>query len=110
MLPDFSVFRKTACSARVQGGQVVTDLLGSVRLIRGVWDIVSLSQDDEGVDLEVDLAYVRVVNLFFRGLPFFGADRINTDVSTQISFSSDSLEGVLEDASVAWCRSAKKYR
>lgn len=110
ILPGFSVFRQTQCSARIVGNNVQTDRLTSTRLIRGTWSLNSLTQNGQTLSAEVTLRSVRLVNLFFRGTPFFNADRSVVPTPVTATFQGSAAQEILDKAATAWCQSATSYR
>ncbi len=104
VLPLFSVFRRTACTATLinNNTQVRTDKLDAVTLLRGTWNVQNFVNTPPNVSLQVQLVSVRNVNLLFGSNPFFGLDR-TVAASKNATFTAASANGVLQKASEAWC-------
>jgi hypothetical protein len=88
VLPAFSVFRKTSCTAQVlnNNSQIRTDKLTAWSLTRGTWNVEN----------------VRTVNLLFGSNPFFNTDQ-TVSANETATFSGLSTPVILDKAAQAWC-------
>jgi plastocyanin len=104
VLPAFSVFRRTSCTAALVNNatQIRTDKLNAITLKRGTWNVLSLQNNPPTVSAQVKLISVRTVNLMFGNNPFFGLDR-TVAANFTTTFTDTSVDGVLGDARDAWC-------
>ncbi len=105
VLPAFSVFRPTMCSALLitNNTQIRTDKLGAVTLRRGIWNVENLVNTPPNVSVQARLIAIRTVNLLFGNNPFFGLDR-TVSANTASTFNAASVEGALQKAAQAWCK------
>jgi plastocyanin len=104
VLPGFSVFRSTACTAQINTGntQVLTDKLSSIYMTRGYWNVTSITPVNNGISLSAVLYQVQKINLLFGGNPFFGGNRVTLANETAV-FEGTTVPVVLQKASSAWC-------
>jgi hypothetical protein len=105
VLPGFSVFRKTTCSALFLSNNsiVQTDKLSSAYIKRGTWNVLSLTNQNGVAEASMKLASIRTINLFFGGNPFFSGDMTESGDLVK-TFSAPSNQGILNQASSAWCK------